>query len=122
MNEPKTVRDRPILWSSIVLLAFAWTASPARAALVEWAKPDASTSTVISLTSDDKGRGGGGGGTTITPGVKSSPEPATVLSALSGVGLLGFATWLRRRRRDQILPVEEIEEEPTETDEEPFSA
>jgi hypothetical protein len=90
------------------------------AVLLEWAQPDTNTSTPIDITgltqqNQNQQTGGGGGGTSDTP--KGQPEPASLISAFSGVGLAGLAAWLRRRRRgaaDEAPP----EEWPDEDEEE----
>jgi hypothetical protein len=90
------------------------------AVLLEWAQPNANQSTPIDitgLTQQDQNRqngGGGGGGTSDTP--KGQPEPASLISAFSGVGLAGLAAWLRRRRRgaDDEAPPEEWPDEDEE--------
>jgi hypothetical protein len=114
------VRYRPIVWSATILLIVAWIASPVRAALVEWAKPSTTTTTTTVITITPKTPGTHHDGTP-PPAPQGNPEPASMISALSGVGLLGFVAWLRRRRRGGALTVDQLEETPPETDEEPFS-
>jgi hypothetical protein len=52
--------------------------------------------TINNNTGGNTGGGGGGGGGGTTP--QTSPEPASLISALVGIGLAGAAALARRRR------------------------